>query len=63
MFNFVLQDPILFSGSVRENLDPFSKSTDDRLWTVLEQCQLKEFVQDQDGELSAECGEGGENLR
>ena len=63
MFNFVLQDPILFSGSVRENLDPFSKSTDDRLWTVLEQCQLKEFVQEQDGELSAECGEGGENLR
>ena len=53
----------MFSGSVRENLDPFSKSTDDRLWTVLEQCQLKEFVQEQDGELSAECGEGGENLR
>ncbi|XP_067934559.1 ATP-binding cassette sub-family C member 2-like [Watersipora subatra] len=56
------QDPILFSGSVRENLDPFTKCSDERLWQVLEQCQLKEFVSEQPEQLSADCGEGGQNL-
>ena len=54
---------MLFSGTIRENLDPFAKSSDEELWTVLEQCQLKDFVTAQPGELSSDCGEGGENLR
>ena len=31
------QDPVLFSGTIRYNLDPFDEYSDHRLWTVLEQ--------------------------
>ena len=36
----VLQDPVLFGGTVRYNLDPFNQYTDNQLWTVLEQVSI-----------------------
>jgi ABC-type multidrug transport system fused ATPase/permease subunit len=36
----ISQDPVLFSGTLRLNLDPFSKSTDRDLWDVLRKVQL-----------------------
>ena len=54
---------MLFSGSIRENLDPFGRFQDNKLWQVLEQCQLKNFVLEKPEGLSYECGEGGQNLR
>ena len=38
------QDPTLFSGTLRYNLDPFDEYTDDQIWFSLEQVQLKRFV-------------------
>ena len=38
------QDPVLFIGTIRYNLDPFSKHTDEELWDVLEQAHIKEMV-------------------
>lgn len=38
------QDPFLFSGSIRENLDPQGKRTDAELREVLEQCHLWDTV-------------------
>jgi ATP-binding cassette subfamily C (CFTR/MRP) protein 1 len=38
------QDPVLFSGSLRLNLDPFQKCSDDDLWRALTHAHLKEFV-------------------
>ena len=38
------QDPILFSGTVRDNLDPFLTHNDEDLWFALEHVQLKKFV-------------------
>ena len=38
------QDPILFSGTVRDNLDPFLSHNDEDLWFALEHVQLKKFV-------------------
>lgn len=35
--SIIPQDPILFVGSLRQNLDPFSEKNDDELWHVLEQ--------------------------
>ena len=58
-----IQDAVLFAGSVRENLDPFNEYSDERLYTVLEQCQLKAYVMEQTEKLLYDCGEGGKNLR
>uniref|UniRef100_A0A8C6P188 ABC-type glutathione-S-conjugate transporter n=1 Tax=Nothobranchius furzeri TaxID=105023 RepID=A0A8C6P188_NOTFU len=56
------QDPILFSGSLRMNLDPFDTYTDEEIWSSLELAHLKTFVSNLPDKLSYECSEGGENL-
>jgi ABC-type multidrug transport system fused ATPase/permease subunit len=38
------QDPVLFSGSLRMNIDPFNSYTDDEIWIALEHAHLKAFV-------------------
>lgn len=38
------QDAVLFSGSLRMNLDPFDKHSDDDVWKALELAHLKSFV-------------------
>lgn len=35
--SIIPQDPILFSGTMRDNLDPFQTKTDDELWKALDQ--------------------------
>ncbi|NXF04724.1 MRP7 protein, partial [Smithornis capensis] len=55
------QDPFLFSGSIRENLDPQGKRTDAELHEVLEQCHLWDAIT-QMGGLDSELGERGKSL-
>ena len=57
------QDPAIFSGSLRMNLDPYRKFSDSELWSVLETVRLKVAVVEQGCGLSLECGETGHNLR
>ncbi|KAJ8363882.1 hypothetical protein SKAU_G00127130 [Synaphobranchus kaupii] len=56
------QDPVLFSGSLRMNLDPFDAYSDEEVWGVLELAHLKNFVSGLPDKLNYECSEGGENL-
>jgi len=56
------QDPVLFSGTIRSNLDPFGKCSDDDLWTALEHSHLRTFVKSCDAGLDYRVSEGGENL-
>ncbi|KRJ97654.1 multidrug resistance-associated protein 1 isoform X4 [Drosophila yakuba] len=56
------QDPVLFSGSLRINLDPFEIKTDDEIWKALELSHLKSFVKSLAAGLNHEISEGGENL-
>uniref|UniRef100_A0A671K6A9 ATP-binding cassette sub-family C member 9-like n=1 Tax=Sinocyclocheilus anshuiensis TaxID=1608454 RepID=A0A671K6A9_9TELE len=60
--SIILQDPVLFSGSIRLNLDPECTCTDDRLWEALEIAQLKNVVKALPGGLDAVVTEGGENF-
>ncbi|XP_015175308.1 PREDICTED: multidrug resistance-associated protein 1 isoform X5 [Polistes dominula] len=56
------QDPVLFSGTLRMNLDPFDQHTDDEVWRALEHAHLKSFVQNLLNGLLHEVSEGGDNL-
>ncbi|KAL5727203.1 Multidrug resistance-associated protein 7 [Ranunculus cassubicifolius] len=60
-FGIIPQDPTLFTGSVRYNLDPLSQHTDFEIWEVLKKCQLQEAVQDKEGGLDASVVEDGSN--
>ncbi|KAG0085747.1 Multidrug resistance-associated protein 1 [Podila epicladia] len=56
------QDPTLFAGTVRDNLDPFAETTDVELWEALERSHLKIYIQSLSGGLSHEVLQGGENF-
>ena len=58
----ITQDPVLFGGSLKKNMDPFSRYTDQQLWTALEEVQLKTVVQDLPGQLNFRLRESGTNL-
>lgn len=53
---------MLFSGSLRINLDPFNTCSDEELWRALEHAHLKSFVKGLTAGLNHEITEGGENL-
>ncbi|XP_033647176.1 ATP-binding cassette sub-family C member 8-like [Asterias rubens] len=56
------QDPVLFIGTVRYNLDARGEHDDDALWEALEIAQLKGLVSELDLKLDAMVTEGGENF-
>ncbi|CAL7947692.1 unnamed protein product [Xylocopa violacea] len=56
------QDVIMFSGTIRENLDPLSEHEDGELWNALEVAQIKGVVASHPEGLNFEVKEGGENF-
>ncbi|BAT98415.1 hypothetical protein VIGAN_09207000 [Vigna angularis var. angularis] len=42
--SIIPQEPTLFKGSIRTNLDPLGLYSDDQIWKALEKCQLKETI-------------------
>jgi len=56
------QDPILFSGTLRNNLDPFDQHQDSEVWAALEHAHLKPFVSELTNGLQFQVSESGENL-
>ena len=58
----ITQDPVLFSGSLRRNLDPFSLYKDHDLWSALEEVQLKTLVQQLPDQLEYKLRESGSNV-
>ncbi|KAK1784657.1 hypothetical protein P4O66_003341 [Electrophorus voltai] len=61
-FSIILQDPILFSGTFRFNLDPERKATDHMLWEALDIAQLTAMVKALPEGLDAMVTEGGKNF-
>jgi len=56
------QSPVLFSGTIRSNLDPFDNYSDEVIWSALEKCRMKEVVNKMMDGLQSRVAEYGENL-
>lgn len=56
------QDPTLFIGTIRSNLDRYNEHSEDRIWDVLEKASLAEFVRSLPNGLATELVENGVNL-
>ncbi|KAI3842714.1 hypothetical protein MKW98_015381 [Papaver atlanticum] len=55
------QDPILFNGTVRYNLDPLCQHSDQEIWEVLGKCQLEEAVREKGDGLDSFVADDGSN--
>ncbi|KAL8033740.1 hypothetical protein ABFX02_13G178200 [Erythranthe guttata] len=62
VLGIIPQSPVLFSGSVRFNLDPFNEHNDADLWEALERAHLKDVIRRNSLGLDAEVSEAGENF-
>ncbi|KAA0201410.1 hypothetical protein HAZT_HAZT009513, partial [Hyalella azteca] len=60
--SIIPQDPVLFNGPLRKNLDPFYEYPDEELWDALDAVQMKEVVQASPDGLDHSVEEGGSNL-
>nr|ASS36021.1 ABCC4 [Samia ricini] len=60
--SIIPQEPVLFSGTMRHNLDPFDEYPDQVLWRALEEVELKEAVMELPAGLSSRMSEGGGNF-
>ncbi|XP_017247445.1 ABC transporter C family member 3 [Daucus carota subsp. sativus] len=59
--SIIPQDPTMFEGTVRSNLDPLEEYTDEQIWEVLDKCQLGEEVRNKEKKLDSTVSENGEN--
>ncbi|KAG0364270.1 ABC transporter type 1, transmembrane domain-containing protein [Gamsiella multidivaricata] len=56
------QEPTLFVGTLRENLDPFNELQDADLWEALERAHLKDHISSLAGGLSFKVSQNGDNF-
>ncbi|CAL5402678.1 unnamed protein product [Camellia sinensis] len=59
--SIIPQDPTMFEGIVRSNLDPLEEHTDEQIWEALDKCQLGDEVRKKEGKLDSAVTENGEN--
>nr|KYP74821.1 ABC transporter C family member 10 [Cajanus cajan] len=60
-FGIIPQDPTLFNGTVRYNMDPLAQHSDQEIWEVLGKCQLREVVEEKEEGLDSSVVEAGAN--
>lgn len=60
--SIIPQEPFLFTGSLRRNLDPFDQYTDAILWQALQDVELKEIISELAGGLNTKVSNEGSNF-
>ncbi|KAJ2374285.1 hypothetical protein IW150_003189 [Coemansia sp. RSA 2607] len=60
--SIIPQDPVLFVGTVRENIDPFGNYTDEQVWNALEYAHLAEYIRSKEDGLDYAVEQGGTNF-
>ncbi|KAH9331195.1 hypothetical protein KI387_003303, partial [Taxus chinensis] len=59
--SIIPQDPTLFEGTIRNNLDPLEEHSDTEIWEALDKCQLGALVRSSKQKLDTSVTENGEN--
>ncbi|KAL0691249.1 hypothetical protein Bca4012_090928 [Brassica carinata] len=59
--SIIPQDPTMFEGTVRSNLDPLEEYSDDQIWEALDKCQLGDEVRKKELKLDSSVSENGQN--
>ncbi|KAG4122768.1 hypothetical protein ERO13_D11G287200v2 [Gossypium hirsutum] len=59
--SIIPQEPTMFEGTIRSNLDPLEEYTDEQIWEALDKCQLGDGVRNKAGRLDSSVSENGEN--
>ncbi|XP_072966006.1 ABC transporter C family member 3-like [Typha angustifolia] len=59
--SIIPQDPTMFEGTVRSNLDPLEEYTDEQIWEALNCCQLGDEIKKKELKLDSAVMENGEN--
>ncbi|XP_055895109.1 ATP-binding cassette sub-family C member 5-like [Biomphalaria glabrata] len=60
--SIIPQDPVLFSGTLRYNLDPFHQFSDPEIWQALEKCHVAQMVRTLDHQLDSQVLQSGSNF-
>ncbi|KAI3746682.1 hypothetical protein L6452_09121 [Arctium lappa] len=59
--SIIPQDPTMFNGTLRSNMDPLEEYTDNQIWEALDKCQIGDEVRKKEGKLDSTVTENGEN--